>query len=162
MGIKDKISNQNFPDLPSERDTHIDIKLEEVITLINNHDSINVSRIQELHRRFSEAMAAHPCYSMDHQGFRINNPEVILPTGKKNSRSAAYKRFNIFRIIVAILIITLGFSMIILPAPASFELYTLFYFNREDGFTLMDLISLIIVFAGIYALVTAITRRNAD
>jgi len=56
--------------------------------------------------------------------------------------------------------ITLGFAMIILPTPASFEIYTIYYFNHNDGFTVMDLISLIIVFCGIYTLIT--TKKSSN
>ncbi|HVZ24541.1 MAG TPA: hypothetical protein VG842_00700, partial [Sediminibacterium sp.] len=70
--------------------------------------------------------------------------------------------FNTFKAIVALLIIMLGFAMIILPTPASFEIYTLFYFNEQDGFTLMDLISLLIIFTGIYILLTSVYTEYED
>jgi hypothetical protein len=66
----------------------------------------------------------------------------------------------VFKGITGMLIIMLGFAMIVLPTPASFEIYTLFYFNEEDGFTLMDLISLIIIFTGVYVLISSFYKKN--
>lgn len=39
------------------------------------------------------------------------------------------------KIIIALLLILLGFGMIIMPAPHYFEMFTLFYLNPNDGFT---------------------------
>ncbi len=60
------------------------------------------------------------------------------------------------RIIIALLLILLGFGMIIMPAPPYFEMFTLFYLNPNDGVTIMDVISLIIVFVGIYILLSVV------
>ena len=62
--------------------------------------------------------------------------------------------------IIALVIITLGFAMIILPAPPDFEMFTIFYFNENDGVTIMDLISLIIVFAGTFLLISTIRKKE--
>ena len=56
--------------------------------------------------------------------------------------------------------ITLGFAMIIMPAPPYFEMFTIYYFNHDDGITLMDLISLVIVLAGVYILVRGILKKT--
>ena len=40
---------------------------------------------------------------------------------------------------VGILFITIGFILIITPASAEFEIATIFYFNENDGFTVMDM-----------------------
>ena len=58
--------------------------------------------------------------------------------------------------------ITLGFGMIIMPAPPYFEMFTIFYFNQNDGITIMDLISLLIILAGIYLLIKAIVRNPSS
>ncbi len=58
-----------------------------------------------------------------------------------------------------VLMIAIGFTMIVLPAPHDFEMFTIFYFNPNDGFTLMDLFSLLIVFGGVFILLNAIRKR---
>jgi hypothetical protein len=52
--------------------------------------------------------------------------------------------------------------MIIMPAPPYFEMFTIYYFNANDGVTLMDLISLIIVAVGIYIMINAILNLKAN
>jgi hypothetical protein len=52
--------------------------------------------------------------------------------------------------------IIMGFGMIIIPAPPFFEMFTIYYFNQNDGITVMDLISLLIILAGIYFLIRGI------
>ena len=56
-------------------------------------------------------------------------------------------------IALSIIMIILGLGMIIMPAPPFFEMFTIFYFNRNDGITIMDLISLIIILSGVYFLI---------
>ncbi len=61
-------------------------------------------------------------------------------------------------LIISIILVTLGFGMIIMPAPPYFEMFTIFYFNPNDGVTLMDLIALLIVFTGVYLCITSIVK----
>jgi hypothetical protein len=83
--------------------------------------------------------------------------------GKNNRLRSGLKKFpNPIRIIISLLFITLGLAMIILPAPPYFEMYTIFYFNENDGFTLMDLISLLIVFCGVFTLIMTMQKRNNE
>lgn len=56
-------------------------------------------------------------------------------------------------IIIGIIMITLGMAMIIMPAPPYFEMFTIFHFNPNDGVTIMDVLSLLIVFIGVYLFV---------
>jgi len=58
--------------------------------------------------------------------------------------------------------VTLGFAMIIMPAPPYFEMFTIFYFNDNDGVTLMDLISLIIIAIGLYIIVKTISNFKSN
>lgn len=67
---------------------------------------------------------------------------------------------NVMITILGILMIAIGFTMIVLPAPHDFEIYTIYYFNPNDGFTLMDLFSLMIVFGGVFLLIRNITKRE--
>lgn len=62
--------------------------------------------------------------------------------------------------IIGFLFITLGFAMIILPAPPYFEMFTVFYFNQDDGVTLMDLIALIIIAVGTYVVIRSLLNTK--
>lgn len=62
-------------------------------------------------------------------------------------------------IAIGIIMITLGMGMIIMPAPPYFEMYTLFYFNPNDGVTIMDVLSLLIVFTGVYLFSSALITK---
>lgn len=61
---------------------------------------------------------------------------------------------------ISIVLICLGFAMIIMPAPQYFEMFTIFHFTRDDGVTLMDLISLLIVLSGVYLLIKSIFLKQ--
>lgn len=77
-------------------------------------------------------------------------------------RMAVYQVISmIIRLIIALLLILLGFGMIIMPAPPYFEMFTIFYLNPNDGVTIMDVISLIVAFIGIYLLISTIAKRKS-
>jgi hypothetical protein len=61
-------------------------------------------------------------------------------------------------VIISVIMITLGMAMIIMPAPPYFEMFTVFYFNDNDGVTIMDIISLLIVFTGVYLFLSALLK----
>ncbi|TKC09336.1 hypothetical protein [Pedobacter frigoris] len=67
---------------------------------------------------------------------------------------------NIVKLIIGFLFVTLGFAMIIMPAPPYFEMFVIFNFNADDGFTLMDLISLIIIVIGIYIVLNSLIHKK--
>lgn len=62
--------------------------------------------------------------------------------------------------LISVVLICLGFAMIIMPAPPYFEMFTIFYFNPNDGVTLMDLISLLIVLSGVYLLIKSMFLKQ--
>ena len=68
--------------------------------------------------------------------------------------------FNLLLMVIGILMIGLGFAMIVMPAPPYFEMFTIYYFSADDGVTLMDIISLIIILAGVYLVIRSINRKN--
>ena len=52
---------------------------------------------------------------------------------------------------IAVLLVIIGLSMILVPSPSAvFEIATLYYFNPNDGITVMDLVSLVIILFGVY------------
>lgn len=90
--------------------------------------------------------------------------EKLLSETKIDSEiSKSYLRKNalqkVIMFILAILLIVVGFAMIIMPAPPSFELFTVFYFNANDGVTIMDLVSLLIIFGGVLLFVLNFNKK---
>lgn len=159
-------------------ETHIAIekKLDELISILadNNFDS---ETIKQYRSRFNSAFEDKITVD-DLEAFKaidektdasreelLDEFSVLLESHKFNSKSSTQylkiERSNklIFMAIGAIMI-TLGFAMIIMPAPPYFEMFTIFYFSRDNGVTLMDLISLIIVFAGVYVFVRPLYKKN--
>lgn len=89
--------------------------------------------------------------------------EKLLAENQFDSRINAPKRGGIVQkgvmFILAILLIIFGFAMIIMPAPPSFELFTVYYFNINDGVTIMDLVSLLIIFGGVLLFVLNFNKK---
>ena len=77
---------------------------------------------------------------------------------KKHTKKEVSKR--IVLILIGVVIMTMGLSMIVMPAPPYFEMFTIFYFNDTDGITLMDLISLFIILVGVYVIIVNISKKN--
>lgn len=77
-------------------------------------------------------------------------------TAKKKSGHAIQKGVMFM---LSILLIAFGFAMIIMPAPPSFEIFTVFYFNANDGVTVMDLVSLLIIFGGVLMFVLNFNKK---
>ncbi len=94
----------------------------------------------------------------------LDELEKILSETEINSeQSKNFLKRNAFHrailLVVATLLIVTGFAMIIMPAPPSFELFTVFYFNANDGVTIMDLVSLLIIFGGVYLFVLNLGKK---
>ncbi|MCF0068946.1 hypothetical protein LZD49_00595 [Dyadobacter sp. CY261] len=90
--------------------------------------------------------------------------EKLLAENQIDSRMNAPKRGGKvvqkgLMFILAILLIVVGFAMIIMPAPPSFELFTVYYFNINDGVTIMDLVSLLIIFGGVLMFVLNFNKK---
>lgn len=89
--------------------------------------------------------------------------EKLLAENQFDSRIDTPKRSWLVQkgvmFILAILLIIVGFAMIIMPAPPSFELFTVYYFNINDGVTIMDLVSLLIIFGGVLLFVVNFNKR---
>lgn len=61
---------------------------------------------------------------------------------------------------IASVMVILGIAMIMVPAPPAFEILTLYYFNPQDGVTVTDLISLIIILCGFYIFISVLIRMS--
>lgn len=63
--------------------------------------------------------------------------------------------------LIGVTLIVTGFAMIIMPAPPSFEIFTVFYFNHDDGITIMDLISLTIILSGVLLFIVSVNKNGS-
>lgn len=115
----------------------------EQVEAFQNLDSLNVSR-EELLDEFSVLLSDH------HFDSRVTKKRYI---GDSLSRVVLF--------VISITMIALGLGMIIMPAPPFFEMFTIFYFNQNDGITIMDLISLLVILFGIFFLIKAVIRKPA-
>lgn len=75
----------------------------------------------------------------------------VLNTEKTNrTELLTYLKKLILRCI-SLLLIIIGLGMILVPSPSrTFEIATLYYFNPNDGITIMDLIAVVIILSGMY------------
>jgi hypothetical protein len=56
--------------------------------------------------------------------------------------------------IISLLLIIIGLGMILVPAPSrTFEIATLYYFNTNNGVTIMDLVAVVIILFGVYVFI---------
>ena len=109
----------------------------------------------------------------------IDRFEVLLNESEFDSDDALRilkdtKVKSIVKFVIGFLFMFLGLSMIILPSPPYFELYTVFYFDtleifnintaalglKGHGITIMDIISVIIIFFGIYIMISARQKHS--
>lgn len=175
MTDKSKLSEslKNFEYL-NNKDEELNQKLSEFIILLDQSplDSENIKLLQRkingvinkklsnkgLIKEIKEVSLADidKLEQLDKLEFLLNNNH--LDSRSRNKFTLTGKFLRIIQIIIGFLFVTLGFAMIILPAPPYFEMFTIYYFNENDGVTLMDLISLIIIAAGIYIIVKSISN----
>ncbi len=127
----------------------------------------DLDTLHQMDQSFQDALQEVPGYTSykeEKESPVLNDNEEVLFVYRKNYQRDGDGKVStvlkLIRVLVCLLVIILGFAMIILPSSQGFEMYTLIYFNEQDGFTLMDLISLIIIFAGIYALVSTFGKRS--
>lgn len=167
MLTEDKIADelQGFSNL-DEKAIGLDDKLNEFILLLNK-SNINSDNIKHIQKKFNVAIDAKlseeelitEFQKVDEIDLsrleKLDKIEMLLKTNYIDTNTV--KSFKVRRfaemlvlVLIGIVMVTLGFAMIILPAPPYFEMFTIFYFTTDDGFTLMDLISLIIILTGIF------------
>lgn len=149
-------------------------KIEELIDVIHRNP-VDTRLARDYEKRISDAfrdapfMSKHaaPYQALDHDLSReelLEGLEKLLAENQVDSRMAVKNvQRNVFQkmimLILAVLLIVVGFAMIIMPAPPSFELFTIFYFNPDDGVTVMDLVSLLIIFGGVLMFVLNVRKK---
>jgi ElaB/YqjD/DUF883 family membrane-anchored ribosome-binding protein len=164
---------EKMADTPSGNDakvTEIEEKVEELIKAIQAHP-VDTKRSRVYQQKIAEAFTntvfpkKHLApFATLHQNDDLSREElldelekVLSETEIDSRKSRSIIRQNAFRrvviFLVSVLLIMTGFAMIIMPAPPSFEMFTIFYFNANDGVTIMDLVSLLIIFGGVFLFV---------
>lgn len=97
----------------------------------------------------------------------LNEFEFLLASSDINSEEAyGYLKRERHKVILlsilGILFIILGLGMIIMPAPKYFEMFTIYYFTRDDGITLMDIIASIITVTGLFVLINSLKNLKTN
>lgn len=156
----------------------INQKLDELITLLaqSNMDSEKARGIQQ---RLNSAIENSAQGNEGIEALRqidtanasrddlLDEFSILLSTHQFDSEASkqyvrAEKGANIVLMVISLVMITLGLAMIVMPAPPDFEIYTIFYFNANDGITIMDLISSLIVLSGIYLFIKSLFKSPVN
>ena len=95
---------------------------------------------------------------LDNLDVLLSKHQLSSDLTKNQSKKDITRR--IVLVLTGIVLMTLGLSMIIMPAPPYFEMFTIFYLNDHDGITIMDLISLLIILVGVYLIVSNISKKT--
>jgi len=175
--LENRNNNEEFS--KSEQDSkseyaQIHKKMDEFVLLLEDTEPDN-TLLQELQTKFNAAIRSAADSTALEPYKRLKNnimtEEADYELGQllvmNNLDKSAQKKLAtwqilgmVVRVIIALLLILLGFGMIIMPAPPYFEMFTLFYLNPNDGVTIMDVISLIVAFIGIYLIISTLTKRK--
>lgn len=164
---------ESFQKLDEER-ISINRKLDELLDLLET-SSLDSDAVNKLKVKFDLAVAKIEISSESLKEFEklddmnasrlelADNLEILLSQyqlDSKVSRKMVFMKRMVKAsiLIIGIILITLGFAMIIMPAPPYFEMFTIFWFSIDDGVTLMDLIALVIVFTGVYLFLSSIIK----
>jgi hypothetical protein len=160
----------------AERALEAEEKLDELISIIKQSD-LDEDNIARLQQKFNNALAVNNENKNVISAFKVidskddasredllNEFSTLLLSNKIDSKITsnylrAKRSSRLFLMLIGIIMIALGFAMIVMPAPPYFEMFTIFYFNQDDGITLMDLISLAIIFAGIFVFIRSIYKK---
>jgi len=154
----------------AEVETAIEQKLDEVAVLLSAYP-LDQEKLKYFQQKFNNTLQSCSTGNEAIEAFKVidnkedasrdellNEFSTLLLSNKVDSKAAGKylraKRINNFVLImIALTMITLGLAMIVIPAPPYFEMFTIYYFTANDGVTLMDVISCIIILIGIYLLV---------
>ena len=160
----------------SNKQAAIDTKLDELVKLLAQTD-IDSDKVKQIRGKVNDALDQAGTYREQINAFKqidthdidnrdnlldeftvlLANHQVDSQMSKKYLQGERVKQVVLAAI--GVVLIMLGFAMIIMPAPPYFEMFTIFYFNPQDGVTLMDVISLLIILSGVYLLVKSIYKQ---
>ncbi|GAA4911869.1 hypothetical protein [Mucilaginibacter defluvii] len=172
--MSDQINNINNSHNDQEDGQAINQKLDELIALLAE-TNIDSDKARDIQQRLNNAIENSAQADAGIDALRqidtdnasrddlLDEFSILLSSHQFDSESSkkyirAEKGANIVLMVISLVMITLGLAMIVMPAPPDFEIYTIFYFNANDGITIMDLISSLIVLSGIYLLIKSIFK----
>jgi hypothetical protein len=156
-----------------ENQTSVDHQLNDFILFLNNspkttiNEDTDIQTVVNINQPLTAVELVAEFKKVDDDKLsrleKLDKIEVLLNNNfidTKIAKSINYRRYFEFvlQAAIGIVMLTLGFAMIILPSPAYFEMFTIFHFTDNDGFTLMDLISLIIVLTGVFVMIKSYFR----
>jgi hypothetical protein len=174
-----RIKANNIKEEPvtdSEIESAVEQKLDEVAALLAGHQLDNET-LKHFQQKLDSALQNCAGDKNAIAAFRVIDDKedasreelldeftMLLLSNKVDSKAAgrylkAKKLNNLLLIAIAIVMVTLGLSMIIIPAPPYFEMFTIYYFTANDGITLMDVIACIIILIGIYILIRTLYKE---
>lgn len=153
----------------------VEKKLDELIFLLEKSD-LDTTLVQRLQIKFNSAVEkvkvtpkelvlfkaldnvqASRSILLDNLENLLLNHEVDSDFSRNLLVAEGSKRISIM--LISLIMITVGFALIIMPAPSYFEGFILF--NLQDNkVSMMDLISLLVVFTGVYLFITSIIKIN--
>lgn len=169
------------PFLPIKHDTSsaelIEQKVEELIDLLNT-TQLDKNTAYAVEKQINEALKSHLStkdqiksfqdFAADNQSSRmelldgmdqlLSISNIDSKSGKKFIRQRLFK--GIIKFLIGLTMIVTGFAMIILPAPPYFEMFTIFYFTHDDGVTIMDLISLLVILCGVFLVIVSFNKNE--
>lgn len=174
MSIKNKIADSDADfHKNNEKEAAIAKKLDELVELIAVSD-IDRETAEIYQARFNNAVKL----SQDPLGTLGENvaentktdenvvDDFSIMLSNKRYRVKFVKKFlysgglaRVVLLLISVVLIVLGYGMIIMPAPPFFEMFTIFYFNQNDGITIMDCISLLVILSGVYFLIKAVFAK---
>jgi hypothetical protein len=174
LTIKKNIKKEvaDFHELDENSPT-LDVQLDRLIDLLNKSD-LDSQKVSQMRDKFDSAMDkiqvkrrevfSNSGEELLDSGAReemLDNIQLLLATHELDSKQYRNYRLEIrlkkiIMSIISVVLIILGFAMIIMPAPPYFEMFTIFYFSKDDGVTLMDIISLLIILSGVYLLIKSL------
>ncbi|AYL95858.1 hypothetical protein [Mucilaginibacter celer] len=157
----------------NNNDLLLDVKVNELVLLLQSGD-LDKEHIKAAQQKINNAIDTLPA-QQSFDAFKeldgaqdrlamVTNLELLLTQHQVDSRqSKKYllheKVKRVVLIAIAITMAVLGLAMIIMPAPPYFEMFTIFYFSKDDGITLMDVISVLILLTGVYLFLNAVLKK---
>lgn len=136
---------------PVSRDKAIELERRFIMVMNNTYGSSTINAEEKPEKRISDEI------TLDMN--KLARDKSIFAMKTIPDKAATWASVLVLSA-VGLLFITVGFLLIITPASPEFEIATLFYFNENDGFTVMDLIALVIVFIGIYFFLRAFVSKD--
>ncbi len=155
---------------------NLDAKIDELLALLAN-TNLDSDKARVYRERLETALNACMYRSVkayrqldDEEGSReemLDKLGDLLASNRLDSRQSKIylvqrKAGNWLLTLIGLVTILLGMGMIVMPAPADFELYTIFYISANDGVTIMDVVSLLVMLGGVYLVLMSMSKRKTE